>query len=92
MTLPVYIEQTNGTFTASVLGDAKVRANGPTREAALDSLRAELLRKKASGDLVWLNIEPLGVTDLAGIWADDPTLDDMVAEIYRQRDAERPSE
>ncbi len=92
MTLPVYIEQTNGTFTASVLGDAKVRAEGPTREAALDSLRAELARKKSAGELVWLTVEPVGVTDLARIWADDPTLDDMIAEIYRQRDAERPAE
>jgi hypothetical protein len=92
MTLPVHVEQTNGTFIASLLGDSKVRADGPTREAALESLRAELLRKRAAGELVWLTIEPLGVTDLAGIWADDPTLDDMVAEIYRQRDAERPTE
>ena len=92
MTLPVHVVQTNGTFTASVLGDEKVRADGPTREAAREALRAELLRKKASGEIVWLTVEPVGVTDLAGIWADDPTLDDMVAEIYRQRDAERPTE
>jgi hypothetical protein len=92
MILAVHVDQTNGTFTASVLGDARLRADGPTREAAVASLREEMNRRLVAGEIVLMDLAPLPVTALAGIWADDPCLEEMVAEIYRQRDAERPTE
>ena len=92
MTLPVVVEQTNGRFTATLAAGAGVSASAPTREEALAALQAEISRKRRSGELVLLEVEPLGVTDLAGIWADHPFRDEMIAEIYRQRDAERPAE
>jgi hypothetical protein len=92
MILAVHIEQTNGTFTASILGGAGVRAEGPNRDAAIASLRTEITRRIAAGEVVLMDLAPLPVTALAGIWADHPDLDEMVAEIYRQRDADRPTE
>ncbi len=92
MILPVHIEQTNGVFTAFVVGDPTVRAEAPTKEAAIASLRADVNRRIAAGEIVLMDLAPLPVTAFAGILKDDPTLDEMVAEIYRQRDAERPTE
>lgn len=92
MTLPVVVEQANGHFTASLAAVSGVSVSAPTREAALAALQTEISRKRRAGELVLLPVEPLGVTDLAGVWEDHPFLDEMVAEIYRQRDAELPPE
>jgi hypothetical protein len=43
----------------------------------------------ASGELVNLEIQPLGVSGLAGTFQDDPTLPEIRDEIYRQRDGQR---
>lgn len=90
MTFTVRIEQSNGSYVASVAGDATLRAQGPTREAVLDRLRSELSRRIDRGEIVILDVPRTGVTTFAGIFKDDPTLDEIVAEAYRQRDAERP--
>ena len=88
MTIPVWVEQQNGTFTASVLGSPLLRASGGSREVALAALRSTLFDPK-QGELVMLDI-PAGVTALAGKYSDDPgwreTWDDSVAEAYRYRD------
>ena len=39
MTVPVWVEQLNGTFTASVPGVPGVRAENANREKAIDSVR-----------------------------------------------------
>jgi hypothetical protein len=90
MTFTVRLEQTDGSYVASVAGDASLRVQGSTREVALDRLRTELSRRIDRGEIVILDIPPTGVTSFAGIFKDDPTLDEIVDEAYRQRDAERP--
>jgi hypothetical protein len=86
MTIPVWVEQANGTFTASVLGSPQLQACGDTRERAVAALRADLLSRVAIGEIVFVDVEPKGLLSLAGKYKDDPTLDDIVKEAYRYRD------
>ena len=102
MTFPILIEQQNGKYTASLLGTESVRVEEPTRERAVASVEAALRARIAKGELLTIDVEEerveptlssevknLGVTGLAGLFADDPTLSEIVAEAYRQRDEER---
>ncbi|MDB5309610.1 MAG: hypothetical protein JWO38_3812 [Gemmataceae bacterium] len=56
MTVPVWVEQRNGTFTASALGAAQLRADGPTKDEAIAALVAALNNSQASGQLVLVNV------------------------------------
>jgi hypothetical protein len=90
MTVPVRVEQQNGTFRASVLGSPQLSAAGETNEAAVAALRAVLEPQVQAGELVFLDITPQGVTALAGKYKDDPgwreMWDEVAAEAYRYRD------
>ncbi len=90
MTVPVWVEQQNGTFTASVLGKPEMKAAGATRDEAVAALRVELQQRLANGELVYLDVEPPGLQALAGRYKDDPVWkavwDDIVTEAYRYRD------
>jgi predicted RNase H-like HicB family nuclease len=92
MTFPISVLPLNGKFTASVLGAPEMNAFGETRDAALEALRTELEQHISAGELVFLEVEPKGLLGLAGKYKDDPTLDDIVAEAYRYRDALKASE
>lgn len=90
MTIPVLVDQQNGTFTASVLGSPQLQACGETNEAAVAELRAVLASYLASKHLVLLDVETSGVLSLGSKYQDDPgwhqTWDDIAAEAYRHRD------
>jgi hypothetical protein len=92
MTFPVYVSPLNGAFKAMVLGAPEMKATGATRDAALEALRTELEHQISAGELVFLEVEPKGLPGLAGKYKDDPTLDDIVAEAYRHRDALKAAE
>jgi hypothetical protein len=87
MTFPICVSPLNGKFTAVVLGAPEIKAIGATRNAALEALKTELEQHISAGELVLLEVEPEGLLGLAGNYKDDPTLDDIVAEAYRHRDA-----
>lgn len=53
------------------------------------ALRLELSEKVKAGELVDLEVTTVGVSGLAGRFADDPTLRQICADIYRERDADR---
>ncbi len=89
MTVPVWLEQQNGSFTATVPGAPGVRADGATREAVVESVREQLRAGAASGQLVMVDIDFVGVSGLVGTFKDDPTLLDICAEAYRLRDEEK---
>lgn len=91
MTLPVLLEKTNGHFRASLAGSERLFAEGDSADAAIEALRSKIDVKRAAGELVDVNFPLAGVSGLAGTFADDPSLPEIVAEIYRQRDAERPA-
>jgi hypothetical protein len=90
MTVPVLVGQTDGQFWASVAGSPELRCVRPSRAEAIAALRSELAEKIATGELVNLEIQPLGVSGLAGQFQDDPTLLEIRDVIYRQRDAQSP--
>jgi hypothetical protein len=90
MTVPVYVEQTDGQFCASLVGSPEMRCIRPSRAEAIAALQNELAQKIADGNLVNLEIQPLGVSGLAGRFQDDPELRDICDQIYRDRDADQP--
>jgi hypothetical protein len=89
MTFPVFVEPQNGHFTAVVVGAPSLRATGASQTEALETLREELSRRMAGGQLVVLDVPSEGLAALAGRFKDDPTLREICDEIYRERNAER---
>jgi len=87
MVIPVRIETQNGTVTASVAGWSEMRVDAPTREAAMHGLRTLVAERIGTGELAVLDVGT-GVSDIAGIFRDDPTLREICEEAYRLRDAE----
>jgi predicted RNase H-like HicB family nuclease len=90
MSFPVIIHQDNGQFVATLLGAPNMRAIGPTREDVLAKMQDALQQRVSVGELVFLDVLPEeeGIMASAGKYRDDPTLSDIRAEIYRERDAE----
>lgn len=94
MSVPVWVEHQNGKFTATVLGAPEVRAEGVTKDEAVAAVRARLAERSLAGELVF--VEPQGIEALAGRYAEDEisrqAWEEVVAEIYRQRDEEEARE
>src|ERR1051325_8006077 len=88
MSFPILVHQDNGHFVASLIGEPKLRATAPTRDAALAELQQVLQKRVAHGDLVFLDLPRQGNTAVAGYFRDDPTLQEIRDEIYRERNAE----
>ncbi|MCE9556926.1 MAG: hypothetical protein K8T91_26560 [Planctomycetes bacterium] len=51
-------------------------------------MQNELAQKVAAGELVNIDLPPVGVSGLAGLFKDDPTLSEIIDDIYRERDAD----
>ena len=89
MTIPVWVEQQNGKFTASVPGAPQLHACGETNEAAVAALREVLSSHLTSRDLIILDVEPVGLLSLGAKFKDDPgwreTWDAIAEEAYRYR-------
>lgn len=94
MTVPVWVEQQNGTFTASVLGSPQLRADGNTKEEAVATLVSGLGERQTRGELVLVNLP----TPAVGPVHPPPSAEEieatreMVAEIYRERDEQKRRE
>src|SRR5689334_20785739 len=89
MTVPVLVEQTNGQFSASLVGSPELRCVRPSRGEAIAALQNELAQKIAAGELLDLEVQPLGVSGLAGRFQDDPVLGEIRDQIYRERDSQK---
>lgn len=89
MTFPVVVEACDGQFAASLVGVPHVRVVGPTRSQAIDALKVVLEHRIALGELLSLDIEPTGISSLAGKYEADPTLRAICDEAYQLREAER---
>jgi hypothetical protein len=92
MTVPVWIEQSNGKFIATVLGAPQVKAEAPTKEQAVAAVTKQVRNATAQGQVVFVDVGFVGVSALAGKFKDDPTLEDIVKEAYRERDAQKAAE
>ena len=90
MTVTVLVQQSSGQFSASVVGSSALQVLRPSRAEAIAALQRELAAKVAAGELLDLEVQPLGVSGLAGRFRDDSALREICDDIYRQRDAERP--
>lgn len=89
MTFPVLVEKCDGQFSATLVGVPGVRAMEPSRSQALAGLRAEIEKRIELGRLTSLEIDPVGVSALAGTYSDDPTLREISDGAYQMRNADR---
>lgn len=96
VTLNVLIEnETEGHYTATVLGLPDCKAEGGTRQQALTRLRDSVIARLSKAEIVPMEIETTDSTHpwlrLAGKYKDDPQFDQVLAyiEAYRRElDAE----
>lgn len=88
MTFPIIVAQTNGQFSATLVGSPDLRCVAASRAEAIAALQSQVAHKMSTGELVNLEIPALGVSDLAGRFKDDPELRDICQQIYQERDAE----
>lgn len=89
MCVTLLVQAANGQFCASLVGLSALKVVRPSRDEAIRDLRSELTAKVAAGELLDLDVSPLGISALAGTFRDDPSLPEICKEIYRERDAER---
>jgi len=91
MTVQILVQPLNDQFSASLLGSPELSVVRPSKTEAIEALREALAEKVRAGEIVSVELTPLGVAAVAGRFADDPTLRDICEEIYRERDADRDS-
>lgn len=92
MTFPILVVQTNGRFTASVLGSPHVAAEGATKEQAVATVTAQLQSRMTAGEVVLVNIPPAPLPFRQVSPEDAAAMREMCAEIYRARDAQKAAE
>ncbi len=95
MQYQVFVQNpTDRNFMASVVGLPNVTANGITEKEAIDRLKDILDAQFKNGKLVTIDIDVLSEKSLeksdpwianAGIFKDDPTFDDFLAEMKAYR-------
>ena len=88
MTFSVVVHAMADQFEASLVGAPDVCASAPTRVAALAALETVIEKRVQQGELVTLEIGRKGLAGLFGKYRDDPTLQDICDEAYRERDAD----
>ena len=88
MTFPVLVHPSDGQFEAAVVGAPDVCATAATREEALAKLETAIAKRLEKGELVQLEVRRRGLAGLFGKFRDDPTLQDICDEAYRERDAD----
>ena len=86
--MTVTVRESDGQFSASLVGWSDLEAVRPSRSEAIAALEHELAAKIAAGELVDLELGRLGVSGLSGKFRDDPVLKEICDDIYRQRDAD----
>jgi hypothetical protein len=89
MDLAIKLDQLNGHYSAALLGNPELHAEGPTPEEAVEAIRRRVQDEINRSRILMIHVDAHPVVAMAGILKDDPTLDEMVAQIYRQRDEER---
>ena len=89
MVFPVLVQANNGHFTASLVGVPNLSVEEPTRAQAISALRVEIQQRIELGELLQLEVDAIGVSQLAGKYKDDPTLREICEHAYQLRDAER---
>lgn len=93
MTFPILVTQSDGTFTASVLGSPAMSAAGATREQAVAAVTARFRTGVAAGEVVLMSV-PVPPPLPSRRYTDEEVevMREQVAEIYRERDAQMAAE
>jgi predicted RNase H-like HicB family nuclease len=89
MTFPVRVQQSNGEFVATVVGTDDLRATGASRDDAVEALQSTVAAMIDRGEIIEMEAGSGGLLALAGKYADDPFLQEIIEEAYRERDRER---
>jgi len=89
MTFPVLVKVNDGHFTASLVGVPNLSVEEPTRDQAIASLKAQIQQRIEIGELLQLEVDTIGVSQLAEKYKDDPTLREISDQAYQLHDAER---
>lgn len=89
MSFTITVEPENDEFRAQLLGAPDICATAKTRQQAIDTLAAQIEQRIADGQLATVDVPRIGVSELAGKYADDPTLREICEEAYRLRDSEK---
>ena len=95
MTIPVWVEQQNGKFTASVPGVPQLKATADTRDDAIRSLSQLVQVCVRRGALVLVEMPEFSTMPVPHRVPTEEEIEatrEMVAEIYRQRDEEKALE
>lgn len=87
-TVPVWVEEKDGAFVASVLGRPDLAATAPTGDLALASLRTVLAGPQARGRLVLLSL-PASATPTLSAAEEADAWRELCEDIYRERDAQK---
>ena len=90
MTFSVIVHPHADQFEASLVGAPEVRVVAPTRRAALAALESVIENRIEKGELVALEVGRKGIAGLFGKYRDDPTLQQICDDAYRDRDADVP--
>ena len=91
MTFPIWVEQQNGKFTATVIGAPQLKAEGATKEQAVAAATAQLQGRVAAGEVVLVNVPtPLPARNYTP--EEIEAMREMCAEAYRERDAQKAAE
>jgi hypothetical protein len=88
MNFSVMVHNIHGQFEAALVGAPEVRATAATRADALAALEIVIEKRVQQGELVMLEIGRKGLAGLFGKYRDDPTLQDICDEAYKERDAD----
>jgi len=88
MNFSVMVHNAHGQFEATLVGAPDVRAMAATRAGAIAALETVIEKRVEQGELITLEIGRKGLAGLFGKYRDDPTLQDICDEAYRERDAD----
>lgn len=92
MTVPVWIEQSNGKFTATVIGAPQVTADGMTKVQAVAAVTAQLNSRITAGEVVLVDVPAPPSPARSYSPEDAEAMREMCAEVYRERDAQKAAE
>jgi hypothetical protein len=79
MTFSVQLEPCEGLYAATLVGAPEVRVIATTRDEAISALKGQIAQRVAQGELFSLEVGSVGIAELAGKYADDPSIRQICA-------------
>ncbi len=92
MTFPILVQPHGGRFQASVLGSPAMAADGATKEEAVAAVAARLRAGLSAGEVVLMDIPSAPLSACRYTDEEIEVMREQVAEIYRERDAQKAAE